>query len=287
MITPRLPVVQGPRRAVAVAAAVVAWALWSAPTAAPAAPIVVGPSDLDDGTLRLTPTVQVVDDSEAAWVLANGSDRALTFALSLHEIVVGRDGQAAAGATLSDPAPVGEVVLGPREQARIAIPVADPTALRVTTDGAGRLEAFAVAPQSGDVAVTIDLDTAQGRAAVAVSAEAPTVANLAVGVTGWPGRDLGTATAGPFVVVPPGVKVVVDLDGAVGPTTMKAAVTTATGESATAESTTFVVTRSGLAIVAAAALAVATGALVLVLRRRTRSRASAATDANPTSQDQP
>lgn len=248
-------------------------AVWTAPAATHAAPIIVGPTDVADGSLHLIPAVQAVGGTEAVWVLTNGGDRPATFALSLHDVVVGVDGRAAVGPIASAAPPADEVVLAPREQARVAVTLATTgtaVALRAATAGAPPLHAFAVTPGSGDLDADVVVDTADGRADVSLSTDTPTVANLSIAVAGWPGRDLGTATIGPVLVVPPGVTLAADIEGAVGPTTIEVAATTVGGATTTAHVSAFVVTRTALATVAAIVLALAVMYLVVVLRRRAR-----------------
>lgn len=263
---------RGLRRPVAIAAVVVG-VLTAAPVGTAAGPIVVGPTAVTDGSLRLTPAVQAVAGDEAVWVLANGGDRPLTFALTLHEVVVGDGGGAVPGPPSTLQSPADEVTLAAGEEARIPVllDAAGAVALRASAPDAAPLYAFAVAAgQAGEAVVTadIDLDTARGRALVTLSTESPTVAAVTVAAESWPGRQLGSVTSDPVVVVPPGVTITSSIRGAVGPTTVEVAVAAVGGATTAARATAFIVTRTGLAVVAIGILGLAAVSLAITIRRR-------------------
>jgi hypothetical protein len=275
---------RGLLRPVAVAAVAVGVLTLAAPLGTTAAPIVIGRSEVADGSLRLTPAVQAVAGTEAVWVLANGGDRPMTFALTLHEVVVDDRGGAVPGAQASTRPPADEVTLAAGEEARIPVSLdaLRAIALQATAPDAAPLHAFAVVAGDGPVSADIALDTARGRAVVSLSAETPTVARVTVAAESWPGRRLGSVTSDAVVVIPPGVTITSAIRGAVGPTTVEAAVTAVGGATTSARTSAFVVTRTGLASVAAGVLGLAVIIIVITLRRRGRSHHVIADPEEPT-----
>jgi len=242
------------------------------PVQATAAPIVVGRAEVSDGSLHLEPAVQAPQDTTAVWTLTNGGEQTVSFVLSLHELVVGEDGRAAAGPPSNLEPPAGEVTLAAGEQARIEVDLRDASAvaMQAAADGTRLLVAFAVAAAATEVAADVDFDARTGDVTIVLSSDRPTVANTTVTATSWPSRDLGTTAVGPVVVVPPGVTITATVSGAVGPTRVGVGVTAFGGASETTETSGFVMTRFAASVVAATALAVAAAAIIVTIRRRRR-----------------
>lgn len=235
-----------------------------------AAPIVVGRADVSDGSLRLEPAVQAPQETTAVWTLTNGGEQTITFDLSLHELVVGEDGRAAAGPASNLEPPAGEVTLAAGEQAWIEVDLRDASAvaMQATADDTRPLVAFAVAAAATEVAAAVDFDARTGDVTIVLSSDRPTIANTTVTATSWPSRDLGTTTVGPVVVVPPGVTITASVTGALGPTRVGVGVTAFGGSSTTTRTSGFVVTRFAAAVLAGTALAVAAAAILITIRRR-------------------
>ena len=280
---PRFRSAHGLRRPVAIGAIAVGVLTLAAPAGTTAAPILVGPTAVSDGSLRLAPAVQAVTGEEAVWVLVNGGDGPLTFALTLHEVVVGDGGGAVPGPPSATRPPADEVTLAAGEEARIPVSLeaGAAVALQASAPDAAPLHAFAVAAGDGAVTAAIGLDTARGRARVSLSSDAPTVATVTVAAESWPGRRLGTVTSDPVVVIPPGVTLTSTIKGAVGPTTVEVAVAAVGGATTSARASAFVVTRTGVASVAVAVLGLAVVSLAITLRRRRRHNPVTADEEEP------
>jgi hypothetical protein len=248
----------------AVAAALVSVLLMLA-VAGPAVatePVLVVPGGERDGQVALDPPVQVADDGIITWLLRNGGDDELTFALAIHDVEVRGDG-VDLGAERDDVAPpADEVVLGPGEVARLRLHVSGASLLALvarTVDATPDTEVSALALAGEPVIVTPSVVDASGSGdavTVRLDADRAAIVDVAVRVSSWPGIGSSTEQLRDVVVPAGGRDLAVGLGGpSLGRLTVEVAVSSP--GSPVASAAIWWWPRNLLAVIAAALIAIA------------------------------
>ena len=246
-----------------------------APAGALPQPPLVVEGGARDGQVRLSPATQDVDGDRATWVLANGGDATLTFTLELHEVTTDGEG-ASLGASADLALGAEEVTLAPGELARIPLVLpadASPRALAlvataVDADPATTLSGVALVGGGGAVTPSVaSADAGDGTFTVDLDADGPTLVDLAVRATAWPGF-VHTETQVEDVFVPAGGRELeVALGGAVaGRVTIEVAVGGTTP--ARASQAVWWWPPAALVVLAVVLLLIAAAVVLLVTRRR-------------------
>jgi hypothetical protein len=194
-------------------------------TPAHAAPVPEPPLVVDagatDGRLRVDPPTQVVAEDRATWVLTNGGAGPLALELAVHEVDA-TDRGVEVGDRLPVPLDADRLALEAGEAARVVVPLGEVTAPRAlalvartvdadpptTVSGVALLGGGTVTPR------VVGTDAAAGTLRLSLAADGPTLVDVAVRATAWPGaprteqvvegvlvpadgRDLEVALAGP------------------------------------------------------------------------------------------
>lgn len=254
----------------------------SAPvTAMPRPPLVVE-GDVPEGRVELSPATQATSGGgHVAWVLANGGADTLTFGLEVHEVDATVDG-AEIGAPAGLPLGVDTVTLAPGELARIPLVLPDVTEPRALALVASSQDADPPTTLSGVVLVggggpvaprVVAADAGAGTFTVRLDADGPTLVDVALRATAWPGVVHADELVEGLYVPAGGRELDVALDGAVaGRVTIEVAVGGGTGTRVT--STVWwwppLVVGVGLLVVLAVV-----GAVAVLWRRRHRARSAA------------
>ena len=213
-------------------AALAALGMVGTAAAVPQAPLVVDGHPLD-GQVRLSPATQVAEDGQADWLLANGGEGTLTFALTVHEVEA-----TAAGVEVGDPAGVAlgadEVTLAPGEVARIPLSLpaeAEPGALAlvattVDAEPPTTLSGVVLVGGGGEVVPTVvGADAGSGTLTVRLDADGPALVDVALRATAWPGLVHTSEVVEGLYVPAGGRDLDMSLDGAVaGRVTVEVAV---------------------------------------------------------------
>ncbi len=253
-------------------------ALLAGPAAAtaevPEPPLVLD-ADATDGQVRLDPPTQSVDGGRVTWVLTNGGTDRLEFDLVLHEVTdEGPDGVRVGEPVTADALARPMLRLGPGEAARIPVTV-EPTPPRALALVATTVDAEPETSVSGIVLVggggqvrpdVTGTDPDDGSFTVRLDADGPTLVDVALRATAWPGTP-SSATVVEGVYVPAGGREI-DVEVA-GLLAGRVTIDVATGDDTAQQSRTTVWWWPVWALVAlAVVLGLVVVAVVLLLRRR-------------------
>lgn len=197
----------------------------SAEQVVPEPPLVVD-GGVEDGRVTLEPATQAVGGGRVEWLLSNGGDAALRFAVAIHDVITSGDGDVEVAGPRSDlDLGLDEIRLGPGEVARIPLWLpAEVTATTLalvarTIDAEPQTQVSGLVLVSGDGEVTPEVvtsDASAGVFTVRLASDGPAIVDLAVRASAWPGlartdevledvlvpaggRDLDVALSGPVV----------------------------------------------------------------------------------------
>lgn len=243
--------------------------------------VTVNPGDpQEDASLRVGPTVQVVDDQEVRWQVVNGSALATEVTLAIRRLATGDDGAVVDGAALPLTLERTTVRLGPGDGATVAVSrraIADEIAggFALVVEGSDTtLRGIVVSTRGAPDAVDVTLTRDDGRllGSLALSSERALVTDLQARLVSWPGRVVADTTIRDVVVLPGGRTVALDLAGTafVGPVDLE--VVAGTGRAtATSSARAWIVNRTavrgaGTTVLVVTVLAMVVG--VVRLRRR-------------------
>lgn len=229
-----------------------------------------------DGQVHLTPATQTVDGGRVVWVLANGGEGTLTFDLAMHEVDTTTT-DVAIGARTDLRLGRQTLTLAPGEVARVPLVLDDedePRALALvarTVDAEPETTVAGVALVGGGGTVdsqVVEADAGAGTFTVRLDAQGPTLVDLALRATAWPGL-LRTQQVVDGVLVPAGGRdLEVELDGPlVGRVTLDVAVS---GDPPARTSTAVWWWPTSTLVVVAVVLLLVTVAAVVWVRRRER-----------------
>lgn len=187
-------------------------------------PVLVVTGGAADGQVALSPATQVVTQPRVAWLLTNGGADDLVFQLGVHDVVTS-DGNVEVGAERPDLAlALEQVQLGSGEAARIPLHLPDATtpgtialvARTVEADPETTVSGVALLGADGEVAPAIaSADAGAGTFTVRLDADTPTIVDVAVRSSVWPGTMQADDLVEDVLVPAGGRDLDIDLDGAV------------------------------------------------------------------------
>lgn len=262
-----------------VAAAALAAALLSlgvAPaTATPEPPLVVPGGDAS-GDVRVEPSTQQVMGDRVAWQVHNGGAGTLSFELAIHEVEASAEGATVGDRIEALDLATDRLTLAAGELARVPLHLPDdsPRALALvatTVDAEPETTVSGLALVGGGGAVTPDIvatDAAAGTFTLRLDAVGPTLVDVAVRATAWPGRPTTTHRIDGVLVPAGGRDVPVRLTGPVAGRVELEVAVAAGDEVGRASRAVWWWPRSAVVVVAVALLLVTVGLLALVRRRR-------------------
>lgn len=174
----------------------------------------------EDGQVVIEPAAQTVVDGRVVWLVRNGGEDALSFDLAVHEVVATDDG-VDVGAPHADLAlAVDRLRLGAGEVARVPLHVDEGVRgafalVAQTVDAEPATTVSGVALRAADVEVRPSVtaaDASDGTLTVRLDAEGPSLVDVALRSSAWPGVAR-SETVVEGVLVPPGGR---DLEVALG-----------------------------------------------------------------------
>lgn len=162
--------------------------------AVPRPPLVTDGHPLD-GQVQLSPATQATRDDHVTWVLANGGEGTLTFDLAVHEVDATTAG-VEIGALADLALGVDRLTLAPGEAARVPLSLPGsgaPRALALVASTTGAeppttLSGVVLVDGGGPVAPRVaEVDADDGTFTVRLAADGPTLVDVALRATAWPG----------------------------------------------------------------------------------------------------